>query len=296
MKRSISGGFTIVETLIVLSVTGVLFISLVGVMRGQQAKAQFRASVTDITTQIQSNISEVSTGFYPKGGDFKCSAAGGKLSLTNAQTSGLGENQGCTYLGQAVMFGVPGTDPEEYKLQTLVGLRATLAGAEPKSLREADTQVLMAGVQNNTVATWPRLSTTKNLQYGTEVAWMRARSGNTNIAGFAVVASPNQELKFTGNDQIESGSLIPVIIPIPNPNATVDNPGVSDSEGVDLILRSLGSPTNPGPGLLNAEALIGPIDICFSSGTTDQSALVTIGSGNSTTSVEFVIRNTRDCS
>lgn len=295
MKRSDSGGFTIVETLIVLTVTGVLFVSLAGVIRGQQAKASFRSSVTDVTTQIQSYISEVSTGYYPKNDNFRCLTAGGNIILVNNQTSQLGSNQNCTYLGQALMFGIPGTDPEQYKLQTLVGLRTTLAGGEPKSLREADTQVLMAGSQNNLTANWPRLSTTKTLQYGTEVAWMRARSGNTNIAGFAVVTSPNQELTFNVNNQVESGALVPVIIPIPNPNGGA-NPGVSETQGVDLILRSLGTPLNPGPGLLNAEALIGPIDICFSSGTTDQSALVTIGSSNSTTSVEFVIRNTRDCS
>lgn len=292
MKRSDSGGFTIVETLIVLTVTGVLFVSLAGVIRGQQAKAQFRSSITDVTTQIQSYISEVSTGYYPKGGDFRCSASAGNIILVNNQTSGLGENQACTYLGQALMFGIPGTDPEEYKLQTLIGLRTTFTGGEPKSLREADTQVLMAGSQNNLAADWPRLSTTKTLQYGTKVEWMRARSGNTNIAGFAVVASPNQELTFNANDQIESGTIVPIIVPIPNPNG--GTPGVSETQGVDLILRSLGTPTVG--TLLNADTLIGPIDICYSSGTTDQSALVTIGSSNSTTSVEFVIRNNRDCS
>lgn len=62
MKRGVAGGFTIVETMIVLAVSGVLFISMVGVIQGQQNKIQFKNSMTDVVSQVQSIIGQVSTG------------------------------------------------------------------------------------------------------------------------------------------------------------------------------------------------------------------------------------------
>ena len=296
MKRSASGGFTLVESMIVLGVTGVLFISLAGMVAGQQAKARFKSSMTDITTQIQSQINEVSSGFYPNTGNFRCQAASGNPVVSNGVSS-LGENSDCTYLGRAMMYGIPGTDPEQYKIQTLIGLRRTLAGKEPLTLREARTQVLDRGNAYNNVASWPQLATTKNLQQGTEVVWMRSLNGAgigvaERIAGFAIVAAPNQQLTINANNSVESGTIVPTIIPIPNATANPE-PGVSEREGVDLIIRSLGGPPSGTP--ITADAADGPIQICFKSGTTNQSGLVTIGTNNSTTSVEFIMLNSQDC-
>ena len=296
MKRSASGGFTLVESMIVLGVTGVLFISLAGMVAGQQAKARFKSSMTDITTQIQSQINEVATGFYPNGGDFRCRAISGNPVAT-VGVSSLGENADCTFLGRAMMYGIPGTDPEQYRIQTLIGLRRTLAGREPLTLREARTQVLNRGNTYNTAGTWPQLATPINLQQGTTVAWMRSMNGGgvnipERIAGFAIVAAPNQQLSLNVNNSVESGTIVPTIIPIPNPTGSA-TPGVSERDGVDLIIRSLGGPPSGTP--IPADAGDGPIQICFASGTTDQSGLVTIGTNNSTTSVEFVIFNNKTC-
>lgn len=296
MKRSASGGFTLVESMIVLGVTSVLFISLAGMVAGQQGKARFRASMTDITTQIQSQINEVSTGFYPSGGNFRCSSVGGNPVAVNGASS-LGENADCTFLGRAMMYGVPGTDPEEYRVHTLIGLRRTQLGREPLTTREARTQVLSRGTSYNTSGNWPDLATAGSLQQGTTVVWMRSLNGAgpgnpERIAGFAVVAAPNQQLTLNANNSVESGTIVPTIIPIPN-TTSGSTPGVSARDGVDLIIRSLGGPPSGTP--IPADASDGPIQICFASGTNNQSGLVTIGANNSSTSIEFIILNNRTC-
>lgn len=298
MKRCASGGFTLVESMIVLAVSGVLFISLASMVAGQQSKARFRASMTDITTQIQSQVNEVSTGFYPNGGDFRCQSVSGNPVASNG-VSALGENADCTFLGRAMMYGIPGTDPEEYRIQTLIGLRRTLMGREPLTLREARTQVLARGNTYNNVTTWPERATSKSLQQGTRVAWMCNRggfgascSGGSRIAGFAIVAAPNQQLSLNANNAVESGTIVPSIIPIPKPTASA-NPGVSEREGVDLIIRSLGGPPFGTP--IATDASDGPIRLCFVSGTSNQSGLVTIGMNNSTTSIDSIILNSADC-
>lgn len=297
MKRWASGGFTLVESMIVLAVTGVLFVSLAGMVSGQQAKARFKSSMTDITTQIQSQINEVTTGYYPNTGNFRCQTVAGNPVLSAGATA-QGENSDCTFLGRAMMYGIPGTDPEQYVTQTLVGARRTLLGREPLTLQEARTQVLARGTVFNTVGSWPDQGTSKSLQHGTEVAWMRSRNGGgvnvtERIAGFAIVAAPNQQLTLNANSAVESGTIVPTIIPIPNPTFAPD-PGVSARDGVDLLIRSLGVPPS-GPSY-TANAADGPIDICFVSGTTRQSGLVTIGTNNSSTSVQFIILNSQDCS
>lgn len=299
MKRVSSGGFTIVETMIVLGVSGVLFLSLAALVSGQQGKARFKTAVTDVTTQIQSQINEVATGYYPNLTNFTCSGAGGVVVVQPGGNE-QGTNKQCTYLGRAMMYGVPGTDPQQYKIQTLVGLRKTALGREPTTIRETALRALAPG--NTTTAawpTWPDLSSTKTLHYGLELVWMESRNGGgpgiaERIAGFAIVASPNNQLTVNQNGSLESGTVVTSIIPIPHSNVG-PGPGVTPREGVDLIVRSLGLPATS-PSALIAEPTDGPVDLCFRSSTTNQSALVTIGLNNSTTSIESVVYNTVDCS
>ena len=291
MKRVSSRGFTLVESMIVLGVTGVLFVSMAGLVSGQQSKSRFKSAMTDITTQIQSQINEVSSGYYPNTGGFGCYMSSGSLVATTeaSRVKAQGENNDCTFLGRAMMFGVPGTDPQQYTVQTLVGLRRTQTGSEPLNLTEANVSVLDRG--SGSPITWPTRADTKILQFGTEVAWMKSEDGGPGgsdeaIVGLAIVSSPDGQITFDLTSSIESGTVMPVIIPIPKAYATA-NPGVTQTEGVNMILTALRG---------GASASDGPIQLCFRSGTTNQSGKVTIGSNNSSTSIELVIYNTQDCS
>lgn len=290
MKRVSSGGFTLVESMIVLGVTGVLFVSMVGLVSGQQSKSRFKSAMTDITTQIQSQINEVSSGYYPNTGGFGCYMSSGTLvaSTQASRIKAQGENNDCTFLGRAMMFGIPNTDPQEYVVQTLVGLRKTQTGSEPLNLTEANVSVLDQGA--SPVSNWPTMGDVKRLQFGTEVAWMKSEDGGVGgtdeaIVGLAIVSSPDGQLTFDQTSSIESGTVMPVIIPIPKTPSVV-TPGASRAAGVDMIKAALRG---------GASASDGPIQLCFRSGTTNQSGKVTIGSNDSSTSIELVLYNTQDC-
>lgn len=290
MKRVSSGGFTLVESMIVLGVTGVLFVSMAGLVSGQQAKSRFKSAMTDITTQIQSQINEVSSGYYPNSGGFGCYMSSGSLVATTqpSQIKAQGENSDCTFLGRAMLFGVPNTDPQEYMVQTLLGLRRTPAGTEPTTLTEANLSVLDRG--SGYPSTWPSMGDTKMLKFGTEVVWMKSEDGGVGatdeaIIGFAIVSAPDGQITFDQTSSIESGTVMPVIIPIPKLSA-VATPGVDRMSGVDMATTALRG---------GASASDGPIQLCFRSGTTNQSGKVTIGSNDSSTSIELVIYNTQDC-
>lgn len=298
MKRMGARGFTIVESMIVLAVTGVLFISLASLVTGQQNTARFKAAVIDITSQIQSTINEVSTGYYPSTNDVRCIATGDIITLTEVTTS-LGTNSGCLYLGRAMMFGTNlNLDPDRYRIHTIVGLRRTATGAEPATIREAAPRVIAPGSATNLYnpSNTPEKSDVLTSLYGTRVVSMRSLNGGgagipEDIVGFAIVSSPSQQITFDLNGSVESGTVIPSIIPIPA-NGSTTYPGVTHRKGVDLLVSAIGMATPQIP----AEPTDGPIELCFRSGTTDQSALVTIGAASSTTSVDYKILNSVDCS
>ena len=67
MKRASGGrshGFTIVETMIVLAVSGALFTSAIFFIGGRQQKAEFTASVRNFETSINDIANDVSDGYF----------------------------------------------------------------------------------------------------------------------------------------------------------------------------------------------------------------------------------------
>ncbi|HSX44369.1 MAG TPA: hypothetical protein VLE69_03715, partial [Candidatus Saccharimonadales bacterium] len=72
-----SGGFTIVETMIVLAVTGFMFFSAMLFISGQQAKTEFTQAAHETEAKINDVLNDVSTGVYNNKGDFRCDYIGG---------------------------------------------------------------------------------------------------------------------------------------------------------------------------------------------------------------------------
>lgn len=274
-----SGGFTVVEVMIVLAISGVMFVTFAGMMSGRQAKAWFSASVSDVVTDIRQHINEVGSGYRPQTGTFSCSLAGGAPSITTAGAAAAGTNTDCTYIGQAVMADTANTG--SYVLQGLVGARTTTTGTEPLTLAAAKTRVLDKG--SGYPASWPNLGIQKDLQYGLTLKWMRDGTPGTtsNIAGFAIAAAPDGQLSMASG-ALQSGTIAPTIIPIPNAAGLV-----SRTQGVDLLVRALGGVAP----VITAPA--GKVQLCFQSGTSNQTALVTV---NTDGSVQSAIFNTSDCS
>ena len=289
--RGQSQGFTIVETMIVLAVSGLLFASLALMISGQQSRARFRSSMNDISGKIQQQMNEVATGFYPDDGGFSCTNSGGNVNVTfSAGGNAQGTNDQCILLGRALLFGLPGTDPEQYKAHVLIGVRKQSGGREVTSMRDAGTRALAPGALYN--PSWQDKSSTYALQYGTSVAWMR-RGDGTEVAGVAFITSPTQTTYGVGGT-LDSGSITTDIVPI-RKAANGGTPGVSVTEGADLVARVLGIPASD-PLALQSSATDGPVQICFVSGSGGQSGLVTIGDNNSTTSIVTEIFESEDCS
>lgn len=123
-RRGTPGGFTIVETMVVLAVTGVLFVSVVMLVAGRQQKAQFDQAVNNIKAQIETVINEAQTG-YP-GNAISCRYAGNTPTATTPDNS-------CIFLGKAVQFTTGAVEKDRFAVHTIVGKRdsISLATATP---------------------------------------------------------------------------------------------------------------------------------------------------------------------
>lgn len=262
-------GFTIIEVLIVLAVTAAMFILAVASINGKQSETEFQQSVNDIVSSLQQTIDQVAAGDYTNTGNFTCDGTSGNVVITGTRgISHQGSNNGCIFLGKVLQFGVKKTSPQQsqqYITYTLAGLLnngGSLTAAKP-------TVVAPGG----TIANY---AVTSELHDGLTVSSMSYNG--TNIGAIAFVNGLGQ---YPGGTLL-SGSQNITLVPI---NGTVlDATPASTITAINRYLTS--SPQNPGNG----------VQICFASGGTNQSGLVTIG-GTGSLTVKLQIKDgTTTCS
>lgn len=104
MKCRNSAGYTILEVMIVLAVSGALFVSSAILLSGKQRTAQFGQAMHDIESKLQTIASNASDGYYPNG--FTCTVPEpGAVNPNAGGTTDPGGNQGCMFLGNTAAFG-----------------------------------------------------------------------------------------------------------------------------------------------------------------------------------------------
>lgn len=140
--RFTDAGFTIVELMIFLAITGALLVSALMLFNGRIARTQFTQAVQELDNKIKGTINEVSAGTYPGATPFDCSAAGSAISVSAVGSSGQGTRTDCVFLGKVMQFGVSGDTGcsgsslkscRQLNIYTAVGRRA-VNGQEVQSL------------------------------------------------------------------------------------------------------------------------------------------------------------------
>lgn len=257
-------GFTIVETLIVLAITGVLFVSIIGITAGRQSKAQFKQAINNVKQEIEQTISEVQSGYYPQTDSFSCAPlAGGGLKI-DAGAVKQGANNGCVFMGKALQFGKGyGEDPEQYAIYSV-------AGKQYNSFDDMEATRSFAD-SFPTVVDVPSVTDMKRLQNGLVVKSMYA--DGESIGAVAFVSSIFDDAGSA------KGSQSTQVVPITLSNLNTNNPSrINSGIGASYANR------NPSGG----------VQICFNDGG-DRSALIVIGGSRGMNSVTLTQRNTADC-
>ncbi len=282
-QRAIASGFTIIETMVVLAVTGMLFVVVAATLSGRQNAAEFTHAIQSVQAQVQQTIDQVSAGFFPDQTNFTCTA-GPNMVLIAAGPNTQGTNQDCVFLGKVMQFKVSGTDPEQYEVYTIAGLRNATAGPASPFATAGATVVGNNGVYNG-------YATTGMLEYGLTTQWVRANGVAVGAVGFLMEPG---DLSSGGVSGFSSGSqqvdLIPIRPTALNQTMALAVAGIEDSESGAGGLRdptlTASAPINPSGG----------VQICFASGGTNQSGLITIGGSGRQLIVKLDVKSNRTCS
>ncbi len=263
MNKKVSGGFTIVETMIVLAVTSIMFLSVTLLINGKQQRAQFQAAIKDVQSQIQQVISESTSG-YNQMGNATCSAATGEPRLSPGSADSLGTNVGCVFLGKTLVFS---KDSDEVNVIPVVGLRNRPLNANFDFNFTQD-------LKNSKPLLSPDVAASKlKLQYGLTPVWIKGvNSDDTldthDIGSLSFILTP----AVGSNDGKVSGSQnVNLVIPIVSSSLTNTLPAEASAVTTDYRATT----TQFWSSTANKFSVM----LCFKSGSTNQSFLSTIGVG-----------------
>lgn len=270
-RRSQQAGFTIVEVMIVLAVTGALFVGIASTLAGRQRQAEFTQAINEVRSQIQQTISEVQEGYYASGNNFSCTASGTGpgSSITFASVApgakAQGTNGGCIFLGKALHF----TTSDGYDIFPVAGLQSATNFMSSRPTAIYNT----SGVDQ---------SVSVKYKFGITVVAMKY-AGASSASTIGVFSS------FDDTNAQEGSNQQADIYGMPSAALTSNKATAAGQIKTDLdtvTASSLGSLTqNPNGG----------VQICFKSGGTDNYGLITVGQNNRQGAVELTITSQANC-
>lgn len=115
-------GYTIIEVMIVLAVSSVMFVIASGFISGKQERTSFNEGVNEMADQVQSIIEQVTDGQYSDI-PLNCTFGVGFTNTTGAFSKvGQGQNAPCVFLGKTLFMTQNSTD---YQLYSMAGGRIT---------------------------------------------------------------------------------------------------------------------------------------------------------------------------
>jgi type II secretory pathway pseudopilin PulG len=134
-----SRGYTILETMIFLAVSGLMFAVAATFINGKQDQVSYKQGMNDINTQIQTVADSVTNGEFPSSTNYSCSAADSEADVKPIISApGSGSNY-CTFLGKVIQFDV-NDNPTEYAVWSIAGRQYVTSptnGQAPDSFTEA---------------------------------------------------------------------------------------------------------------------------------------------------------------
>jgi prepilin-type N-terminal cleavage/methylation domain-containing protein len=152
-------GYTIVEVMIVLAVSGVMFVIAASFINGKQARTAFTTGVNDMASTIQDTLDQVSDGKYSDI-PLNCSFNGTQTSITSGGSNQQGTNATCVFLGKMIRWDVGAAD---YTVYSLAGGRSTdfaTGTTDITNLNAADPRVIS---DLNTTGSVPQQLTVKKI-------------------------------------------------------------------------------------------------------------------------------------
>lgn len=265
--RSRSGGYTVIETMIFLAVSGALFLSAMILVNGQQRKAEFYQGVNEVAAMLQDASNDVATGYasFPFASG-SCWTNGSTIQVQATQPGGYHR---CIYIGKVLQFS-PGGATDRYRLYSIVGRQYQPSGLEVTSLATAQPLALAPGSAVN--ASGPNYSKEVPLGNGLTIGWVRYNT-TVNVGSFGFFST---FAVYGSNGMVASNSTVSNTVPVVSSSL-----GESTTSLVDRV-------HNPA----NLSVVNPSVTVCLNSGGTNQRARLTFGgTGNGASTVSKTIEN-----
>lgn len=262
-NRHRDSGFTMIEVLIVLAVTLVLFFIATLFISGKQSKVEFTNAVYNLQSELNQTIASVSDATFPNQ-SFSCTTGniGMGMGVPNISTGSvaLGAHYGCIYLGKLIQFSA-----NNLTIYTIAG-NAKYGDNEITSIADPGAEPEISSVISETYGYNNQLK----LNYQ-KYTINGATPPQYNMGGLGLVNNQNSSANYS----LETIALNdPPVVPTYS-----TYPGDVTSY---LLTRSTLNPT-------------GGIQLCFDSGVSNQSALLQIGGNNSQKAVQVTIFQNLAC-
>ncbi len=174
-------GYTIIEVMIVLAVSGLIFLIAVNFINGKQEKTSFTAGVNETASQIQDVIEQVIDGHYSDI-PLSCTYVGGVTQPSPSAAPGntQGRNLPCVFLGKLIYFSYDTAASVNYEIFSLAGGRVDSSG-NPITTPQAAGPVVI-----NTPDLTVRKTTSQNLA----IQKVTVNGGITNSSAIGFLQSP----------------------------------------------------------------------------------------------------------
>lgn len=285
-------GYTIIEVMIFLAISLLLFVSAMVAIGGQQAHTEFKTAYNDVNTKFQQWIDEVVNGYSassagPVPSNLDCITGSGYNGLSprpqlQQVAAGTGQQRGanadCIFLGKAIQVTdedscpCPTTqDSNKIYAYTVLGLRLNGSNDLSSTLTEAnpepaiDPSIPPGPTDLTEVYSIPNSARVKWVESGSSLSSLGPPGTGSHLAGFFTSFSNGN-----GSTQNGSQSLLAVQYPMTQNRDPRDKLTINCIELL-LACGPLGpDPANPWP--------MGQWVVCLESTRNDDTAAIYIGS------------------
>jgi len=269
-------GYTIVEVMIFLVITGALLASALLVFNGRQQRTQFTQGVRELDAQIRTIINETASGYYPTKDDIRCTSEGDSLVLYPSQPgTEQGSNKGCLFLGRVIQFNT-GSD---YRVYTIVGQSHGTNDQAVTTIGDQPGQALQTLVTPTPAQpTLADATVTFKLPWGITVTKVAPPPPAAAVGAIGFISSLGPHSGGGGGDVV-SGTSNLNLVPLAGTNLATALANLAQ-DAVTGTRNLESSQQNPGK-----------IVICLLSGGGDRQAAIIIGGNNNNTGTEVIIDN-----
>ena len=300
-----SSGFTIVETLIVLAVSGFLAVSVLLLVNGRQNKTHFQVAATSLKQEMEQIVNETRNGYYPSNSDFTCNGLPAKPMLTSATPGSVaqGTNSSCIFLGKAIQFGIApdgSTDnaSESYSVYPLIAKRLNSTNQEVRTFPQASPIALARDSAHSDPGD----------PYPDYAVHHRTKNGLAlHHAGYLISSLPGLPGTYTQNNAAGAYVVFALVDDLGKYTADLNGNLSSATQTLNLYDYDLDNGKWPAPKPsdsfkvvdninkgIHVSGVVKAVQLCFNSGGTNQSVLITL-SGEGRLGITNQIFGKKDC-